>query len=127
LESGVYKIQKPISTETTSLGTEQNTLREVFDVEREISVALAAERQKADEWLERARREIDQWKTSEIADLRASAAREREAAEKAAREQAAATIARTKSAADRVRSLTDAELAPLIRRQLAALLPGRTP
>jgi len=109
------------------VGTEQNTLREVFDVEREISVALAAERQKADEWLERARREIDQWKTSEIEALKASAAREQDAAEKAARDQAAATLARTKSAADRVRGLTDAELAPLIRRQLAALLPGPTP
>lgn len=107
------------------MGTEQNTLQEVFGVEREISGTLAKERQNADEWLERAHREIEQWKTSEIAGLKASAAREQDAAQQVAREQAAATLARVKSATDRVRGLTDAELAPLVRRQLAALLPGR--
>ena len=107
------------------MGTEQNTLQEVLGVEREISGTLAAERQRADDWLERARCEIEQWKASEIAGLKASAARERDAAQQVARQQAAATLAQAKSATDRVRGLTDAELAPLVRRQLAALLPGR--
>lgn len=108
------------------MGTEQDTLHEVFGVEREISGTLAAERQKVDEWLDRARREIEQWKTSEIAALKASAAREEDTARRAAREQGEATLARATSAADRVRGLADAELAPLVRRQLAALLPGGT-
>jgi DNA repair exonuclease SbcCD ATPase subunit len=112
--------------EATPVGTEQDTLQEVFGVEREISGTLAAERQKADEWLDRARREVSQWQASEIAGLRASAARDQEVAQLAAREKAAATLAQATSATDRVRGLTDAELAPLVRRQLAALLPGST-
>lgn len=107
------------------MGTERNTLQEVFGVEREISGMLAAERKKADEWLERARREIDQWTTSEIAALKTSAARDQEAAREVARERAAATLAQAMSATDRVRGLPDAQLAPLVRRHLAALLPGR--
>jgi len=108
------------------VASEQDTLQEVFGVEREISATLAAERRKAGEWLERARSDIEQWRLSEIAALRASAAREQDAAQQAAREQAASTIARAESAAKCRRALTDAELAPLVQRQLAALLPGRT-
>ncbi len=103
---------------------EQDTLQEVFGIEREIDVRLAAERQRVAQWLERSRQEIEQAKRSELATLTAQAAQDEATAQQAARDKAAAILRQATAAAERVRALDDARLQPVVRQHLAAILPG---
>ena len=102
-----------------------DTLEKVIAVERELDDRLAVERSKAEAWLEAVRRELEQSKASEIAALRESASKQRDATELAAREQADASFARDRAVVDRLRSVGDAELRRLLEQRLAALWPGR--
>lgn len=103
---------------------QQDTLQEVFGVEREISGKLAVERQQAEEWLARARQEAGQAKQAELEQLRAHTAEQEAAAAQAAEDQARAIVRQGNAALQRVRALDDAQLAPLVRQRLAAILPG---
>jgi glutathione S-transferase len=103
---------------------EQDTLQEVFGIEREINSKLAAERQQVDQWLERTRSEIERATQSEIARLRARAAQDEKAANEAARDKAAESLRLAAAAAERVGGLDNAQLAPIVRQHLAAIMPG---
>jgi thioesterase domain-containing protein len=96
-------------------------------IERQIAGKLAADRRDSAQWLERTRREIEQAKLAEIAALEASAARDEEAAAKAAQDKATAILRQAQATADRLTALTDAQLAPLVRQRIATIAPGGTP
>ena len=102
---------------------EQDTLQEVFGVEREISGKLAAERQQAEEWLERTRHEVEQATRSEIEALKERAAQAEEVATRAARDRSAEALSQARSAAERAGRLEDAQLVAIIRQRLVVILP----
>jgi len=112
-------------SEAAAVAEKPDTLEKVIAVERELDDRLAVERSKAEAWLEAVRRELEQSKASEIAALRESASKQRDATELAAREQADASFARDRAVVDRLRSVGDAELRRLLEQRLAALWPGR--
>jgi hypothetical protein len=100
-------------------------LSEVLAAEREIGAKLDAERQEARQWLELTRGEIEQGKLSELAALKASAAREEEAAKIAARDKAAAILQEAGAEAERIRRIEDARLIPLVRQHVRLIAGGR--
>jgi len=102
-----------------------DVLSEVLAVEREIDAGLEAERQAARQWLERARGEIEQAKLSELAAIKASGAREEEAAKTAARDKAAAILQQAGAEAERIRRLEDAQLIPIVRQHVLLIARGR--
>ena len=102
-----------------------DVLSEVLAVEREIGAKLDAERQAARQWLERTRSEIEQAKLSELTDLKASAAREEEAARRAAHDKAAAIPQQAGAEAERIRRLEDGQLIPIVRQHALLIARGR--
>ena len=104
---------------------EGDVLSEVLAVEREIGVKLDAERQAAAQWLEQTRSEIEQTKLSELTALKASAAREEEAAKMAAHDKAAAILQQAGTEVGRIRRLEDARLIPIVRQHLLIIAGGR--
>lgn len=101
-----------------------DVLSEVFAVEREIGAKLDAERQAAQQWLERTRSEIEQAKLSELAAIKASAAREEEAAKMAAHDKAAAILQQAGTEAERIRRFEDARLIPIVREHVLLIARG---
>jgi hypothetical protein len=102
----------------------EDVLSEVLGVEREIRAKLDAERQAAQQWLERTRGEIEQAKLSELTALKASAAREEEAAKVAAHDKAAAILQQAGTDAERIRRLEDARLIPIVRQHVLRIARG---
>lgn len=102
-----------------------DVLSEVLAVEREIGAKLDAERQAARQWLERTRNEIEQAKLSELTALKASAAREEEAAKMAAHDKAATILQQAGTEAERIRRLEDARLIPIVRQNVLLIARGR--
>ena len=102
-----------------------DVLSEVLAVEREIGAKLDAERQAARQWLERTRGEIEQAKLSELTALKASAAREEEAAKMAAHDKAAAILQQAGTEAEQIRRLEDARLIPTVRQHVLLIARGR--
>jgi len=102
-----------------------DVLSEVLAVEREIGAKLDAERQAARQWLERTRGEIEQAKLSELTALKASAAREEEAAKMAAHDKAAAILQQAGTEAERIRGLEDARLIHIVRQHVLLIARGR--
>ena len=101
-----------------------DVLSEVLAVEREIGAKLDAERQAAQQWLERTRSEIAQAKMSELTALKASAVREEEAAKGAAHDKAAAILQQAGGDAERIRRLEDERLMPIVRQHIARIARG---
>lgn len=102
-----------------------DVLSEILAVEREIRAKLDAERQSARQWLDRTRGEIEQAKLSELTALKASAAREQEAAKLAAHEKTAAILQQASTEAEKIRRLDDARLIPIVRQHVLLLDRGR--
>jgi hypothetical protein len=98
-------------------------LSEVLAVEREIRTKLDAERQAAQQWLERTRGEIEQEKLSELTALKASAARDEEAAKVAAHDKAAAILQQARLDAE-LRRLEDAQLIAIVRQHVLRIARG---
>lgn len=105
-------------------GMNEDVLSEVLAVEREIGARLEAERKAARLWLERTRGELEQAKLSELTALRASAAREEEAAKTAAHDKAAAILQQEGAEAERVRRLEDEQLIPIVRQHVQLIARG---
>lgn len=103
----------------------EDVLSEILAVEREIGIKLDAERQAAQQWLERTRGEIEQAKLSALAALRASAASEEEAAKRAGHDKAAAILQQAGAEAERIRGLEDARLIPIVRQHVLLIAGGR--
>jgi hypothetical protein len=103
---------------------EQSTLQEILGVEKEIREQLDAEREKASQWLENARREIEVAHRVEMERLREAAGAKGEATQRVAREKAAALVRSAEEAARAVARCTEDELKRRIAAGIAAILPG---
>lgn len=104
---------------------QQSTLAEILGVEHELRERLDAEREQASRWLEQKRREIDLAHAARVSQLQSEAAQRRELALAAARERGAAVVRDTEAAAAAQSAVGDEHIRPLVRRHLAAILPGR--
>lgn len=102
---------------------EQSTLAEILGVEKDIRARLETERKQADEWLEDARRELEQEHQESVSQIQSAAAVRRAAALQAARDRAAADVKSAVAAAADMAQLGDDVLRPIVRRHLAFLLP----
>lgn len=102
---------------------EQGTLKEVLEVERNISELLEKETARVRQWLEERQAAIEEDKLMAMADLEASAARQREEARASAEHEATRIVQEARSAADRSMSLDDAHLRPIVRHHIARILP----
>ena len=100
-------------------------LPEILALEREIDAKLDAERQAARQWIERTRGEIEQAKLSELTALKASAAREEEAAKMAAHDKAAAILKQAGTEAEGMRDIEDTRLIPIVRQHVLLIAQGR--
>lgn len=101
-----------------------DSIEEIFTVEREIAAMLDGERLKSIRWLDETRNAIDQAAQAELVRLEESAAQDEAAAKASAAENAAAIVERAKSFAARIDRLDDAHLTAIVRKQIAAIVPG---
>jgi len=102
---------------------EQSTLQEILSVEKAIREELDAERQQASQWLENARRDIEQQHLAELESIRRDAARNELEARDFARAGAAEAAARSAQHLEAAGARTDDELRRRVRECLAALVP----
>lgn len=86
---------------------EQDTLKEILEVEKQIKETLDTETARAHQWLEQSKREIEEERQAEIAELNATVARGREEAKTTAEEKAAEVVERARSFAIRIEELDD--------------------
>jgi len=102
---------------------EQSTLQEILGVEKAIREELDAERQQASQWLENARREIEQQHLAELESIRRDAARNELETRESARARAAEAAARSERYLEAAGARSDDELRRRVRECLAALVP----
>jgi hypothetical protein len=105
---------------------EQSTLQEILGVEREIRERLDAEREKASQWLEAERRTIEAAHRAEIEQIRAAAAIDEQAAERAALDKTALILEPAQAAVRSVDRLADEDLRRLVASRLPGILPRRS-
>ena len=103
---------------------EQSTLQEILAVEREIRERFDAEREKAGQWLEDARREIEAAHRSEMARLKEVAAQGDAATQQRARDKAGEILRQAQDAITAVNGLSDEVLRRRIAQCIAAINPG---
>ena len=103
---------------------QQSTLQEILGVEREIRQRLDAERERARQWLEGARREIEAQHAADVARLEATRAKRSKEAEQAAVRNADQIVRQAEAAARAVDGLTDDELRAAVARHIACIAPG---
>jgi vacuolar-type H+-ATPase subunit H len=103
---------------------EQSTLQEILAVEKEIREQIDAEREKAGQWLEDARREIETSHRSEMARLKEMAAQRDAATQQCARDKAAEILRHAQEAIAAAKDLRDEDLTRRIARCIAAINPG---
>ena len=102
---------------------EQGTLKEVLEVERQISEMLKTETERARIWLERREAEVEEARSKAAAELEASVARAKAAAKTSAEQEAIRILEQARSAADRALALNDAYLRPIVKSHIACILP----
>jgi len=106
---------------------EQDTLAEILCVEKELRRQLDDERARAEEWLAATRRELDAAHERELGALEAAGVAGEPAAARDASERAAQLLREAGDAARIAGGLRPGDLRPLVRRHLAAILPGGAP
>lgn len=102
----------------------QDTLNEILEVEKQLKSMLDAETEKARGWLEQAKREIEQAKQSEIAELNESIARSKVAAREAAQAEAAEIARRASTLTERIERLDDDRLQKIAWEHILNIVPG---
>lgn len=103
---------------------EHSTLQDILGVEREIREQLDAERARASQWLEDARREIDAAHREELQRVRQEAERRREAVQSAAAGRADRDARDAEARAAAVDRWSDEELRRVVRERIAVIVPG---
>jgi hypothetical protein len=103
---------------------QQSTLQEILGVEEEIREKLNAEREKASQWLEDARRQIQAEHTAEMGRLLGGSSQGEAAAREAARKSAAEIVGQAQDAARAIEQLDDEALRSLVARHIACIVPG---
>jgi hypothetical protein len=102
-------------------------LAEVFEAEKAAAASIAAARLDAEAWLNGERSSIAQETDARLKALTAQAAKNEAAARRAAAEDAAKIVADADAFSRELHALGDGELAPLVARHLASLIPGSQP
>lgn len=105
---------------------EQNALKAVLDVEREIKDILDVEREKAGRWLEQADRDTEHVTQAQMARLAESRAARLEAAKQKATAGAAAIVRQAQEAAERIERLDDQHLQAIVWQRIAGIAPERS-
>ena len=102
---------------------QQSTLQEILGVEQEIREKLNAEREKASQWLEDARRQILAEHSAETERLQGSSKQGEAAAREAAGKSAAEIVSQAQDAARTLEHLDDEALRSLVARHIACIVP----
>jgi vacuolar-type H+-ATPase subunit H len=103
---------------------QQSTLQEILGVEEEIRERLNAEREKASQWLEDARCQIQAEHSAETERLQGSSSQGEAAAREAAGKSAAEIVSQAQDAALTLEHLDDEALRDLVARHIACIVPG---
>jgi hypothetical protein len=103
---------------------QQSTLQEILGVEQEIREKLNAEREKASQWLEDARRQIQAEHAAEMGRLQGNSSQGEGAAREAARQSAAEIVRQAQGAAHAIEHHSDEALRRLVARHIACIAPG---
>ena len=102
---------------------QQSTLQEILGVEKEIRQKLDAEREKASQWLEGARREVEAQHAADVARLEAAAVQRGEEAKLAAVQKADEAVRQAEAAARAVDDFTDDELRQAVVQRIVCIAP----
>jgi flagellar biosynthesis/type III secretory pathway protein FliH len=102
---------------------QQSTLQEILGVEKEIRQKLDAEREKASQWLEGARREVEAQHAADVARLEAAAVQRGEEAKLAAVQKADEAVRQAEAAARAVDDFTDDELRQAVVQHIVCIAP----
>ncbi|PLX83496.1 MAG: hypothetical protein C0617_11240 [Desulfuromonas sp.] len=103
---------------------EEGTLREVVRLEREIHRQLAEEQLRADEGLERLRRELEEEYEEQSKALAEALEQAVEEAKRQSEERAAGMLAESRRQAERLAAMSDEQLGRIVHRQIALIVPG---
>lgn len=106
---------------------QQDTLAEILRVEKELRQQLDDERARAAAWLAETYREAEAAHGRELEALEATGATGESASAQAASDEAEQLLQQAESAAGLAGRLRPEDLGPLVRRHLAAILPGGAP
>jgi hypothetical protein len=102
---------------------QQSTLQEILSVEEEIRQQLAGERERARQWLEGARREIEAQHAADLAGLEAATERRKAEAKHAAARKADQIARQAEAVAHAVDGFTDDELRRAVAQHMACIAP----
>ncbi len=102
---------------------QQSTLQEILGVEEEIREKLDAEREKASQWLEDARRQLQAEHATEMGRLQGSSSQGEAAAREAAGKSAAEIVSQAQDATRAIEQLDDEALRSLVTRHIACIVP----
>ncbi len=102
---------------------QQSTLQAILGVEEEIREKLGAEREKASQWLEDARRQLQAGHATEMGRLHGSSSQGEAAAREAAGKSAAEIVSQAQDATRAIEQLDDVALRNLVTRHIACIVP----
>ena len=108
-------------------GPAEGPLAEVLDAEKSAAAAIAAAKVEAGAWLEAERLAIVRARDAELAAMAVRAAADEEAARHAASARAAAIVGAADQFSREVRAIGDRELAAIVVRHVASIIPGPPP
>ena len=104
---------------------EKDILSKVIEVEKEIQERLREEKNKAHEWLEGVREEIEKGLSLQEEQLRESYTRGKEGAKAEAEREAARIVQDAAILAERYRRISDAALEKIVKRHVVKILPSQ--
>jgi vacuolar-type H+-ATPase subunit H len=102
---------------------QQSTLQEIIGVEEKIREQLSAEREKASQWLEDARRQLLAEHTAEMGRLQGNSSQDETAAREAASKSAAEIVSQAQDAARAIEQLDDEALRAVVSRHIPCIVP----
>ena len=103
---------------------EKDILSKVIEVEKEIQERLRDEKNKAHEWLEAAKKEIERDISLQEEQLRESYTKDREEAKAEAEREAARIVQDASTLAERYRRISDETLEKIVKRHMLKILPS---
>ena len=108
-------------------GPEEDPLAEVLDAEKAAAAAIAAAKRETAAWLEGEQHAIAGAKDAALGALAVRAAAEEETARQAATAGAAPIVAAAEQFSIELSALSDRDLAPIVARHVASIIPGPSP
>ncbi len=103
---------------------ENNILREIIDVEKEIQLSIDKEKVSIGEWLDAKKKEIEQEAAKEEKDIVASFEQAREHTIRDAAKRASELISEAEKQSDRIKHLKSQTLSGIVINHIHKILPG---